>query len=121
LEKKKVDFDKLIEKMRQKYSLPTPMPTAPAICIQASPQDEKFKEFLKIVDKVGDRGLREISMESGIEPRKVKQLVEEAEKKGFVKIEKVKTKGRPRTSVKLTKEGREVIEKATWKRRKPTT
>jgi DNA helicase HerA-like ATPase/DNA-binding MarR family transcriptional regulator len=113
LEKKRVDFEKLIERMRQKYSLPAPptTPTPPTIRIQASPQDEKFKEFLEIVDRVGDKGLREISKESGIEPRKVKQLVEEAEKKGFVKIEKVKTKGRPRISVKLTKEGRETIGK----------
>ncbi len=31
--------------------------------------------------------------------------------KGFVKVEKVKTKGRPRIAVKLTKERREVISK----------
>jgi DNA-binding MarR family transcriptional regulator len=114
LEKKRVDFEKLIERMRQRYSLPAPTPaapTSPTIRIQTSPQDEKFKEFLEIVDRVGDKGLREISKESGIEPRKVKQLVEEAEKKGFVKIEKVKTRGRPRTSVRLTKEGREAIGK----------
>jgi DNA-binding MarR family transcriptional regulator len=114
LEKKKVDFNKLLEKMRQKYSSPAPTPTTPTpqtIRIQASPQDEKFKEFLEIVDKVGDKGLREISRESGIEPKKVKQLVEEAEKRGFIEVEKVKTMGRPRISVKLTKEGREVIGK----------
>jgi len=68
----------------------------PATRIQTSPQDEKFKELLEIVDRVGDKGLREISIESGIESRKVKQLLEEAEKKGFVKIERVKTKGRPK-------------------------
>ena len=59
LEKKKVDFNKVIERMRQKYSLPMLTPTTlapPTIRIQASPQDEKFKEFLEVVDKVGIKG-----------------------------------------------------------------
>ena len=109
LEKKKVDFDELIARMRERFSRPTPTP--PTLRIQAAPQDERLREFLEVVDRVGDKGLREISKASGIEPRKVKQLIEEAEKQGLVETERVKTKGRPRVVVKLTKEGREMIGK----------
>ena len=111
LKRHEVDFNELIARMRQKYSQPSPAP--PTYRIQAAPKDERFVEFLEVIDKVGDKGLKEISRESGVKPVKVKQLVEKAEELGLVEVEEVKTgeKGRPRVVVKLTAKGREAIGK----------
>ncbi|MGQ9469547.1 MAG: hypothetical protein ACUVTD_06975 [Nitrososphaerales archaeon] len=70
-----------------------------------------FREFLEIVDEVGDKGLREISRMSGVRPAKVKKILEKAEELGLVEVKVVKTgeKGRPRVVVKLTEKGREAI------------
>lgn len=43
--------------MREKFSQLT-IPTPPTHRIQSSPQDERFKEFLEVVDRVGDRRLK---------------------------------------------------------------
>jgi DNA-binding MarR family transcriptional regulator len=91
--------------------LSQPLPAPTTFRIQTQPQDERFREFLEAVERFGDKGLREISIATGIEPRKVNQLIEEVEKQGLIETEKVKTKGRPRFVVKLTKEGRESIGK----------
>ncbi|MGQ9469666.1 MAG: type IV secretion system DNA-binding domain-containing protein, partial [Nitrososphaerales archaeon] len=113
LEKKKVDLNKLIERMRERFSQPSPTPTPPAIRIQATPQDERFREFLEVVEKVGDKGLWEISKASGVKPRKVKEILRKVEELGLVEVKEVKTgeKGRPRVVVKLTGKGREAIGK----------
>jgi len=114
LEKKKVDFNKLIERMRQKYSQElASTPTPPTVRIQTTPQNERFREFLEIVERVGDKGLWEISRVSGIRPAKVKRLVEEAGRLGLVEVKEVKTgeRGRPRITVKLTQKGKEAIGK----------
>lgn len=110
MERKRTDLDKLIIKMQSEYGQPQPtqsQPSQPNKRIQTPPQDEKLKEFLEIVDKVGEKGLGEISKASGIEPRKVKLLLEEAERLGLIETRKEKTFGRPRVTAKLTKEGRE--------------
>ncbi|MGQ9469762.1 MAG: type IV secretory system conjugative DNA transfer family protein, partial [Nitrososphaerales archaeon] len=113
LEKKKVDFEKLVKEMREKFSQPMPTPTPPTIRIQTAPQDEGFREFLEVVERVGDKGLWEISKVSGIKPRKVKEILEKAEELGLVEVREVKTgeKGRPRVVVKLTGKAREAIGK----------
>jgi len=115
MERKQVNIDKLIKKMQAEHAQPqpAPQPSQPDKRIQAPPQDERFKEFLEIVEGVGDKGVKEISKASGIKPVKVNELIEKAKQLGLVEVEEVRTgeKGRPRVVVKLTKDGREFIGK----------
>jgi len=108
LERRKVDLSAILEEMRSRYG--SSLPPKP---IQAPPRlGDKAIEILEAVDEVGDKGLGELSKTLGINPRRLKQSLEELERRGFVKISKRRgLVGRPRTTVLLTSKGKEAIGK----------
>jgi len=66
--------------MRERFAQPT-SPPPPFPRIQATPKDERFGEFLEVIEKVGEKGLREISKVAGIKPVKVKELLKRSRSK----------------------------------------
>jgi len=95
LEKHAVDFDKLLEDMKQRFGSPTPSP----VRIQPQPQtegDEEMLDILEAVDALGSMGVAGLSKLLGIRADKLKQKLDKAEQKGLLHFVERRTKGRPK-------------------------
>jgi len=75
--------------------------------------DESVVEFLETIDKVGSKGLGELTKTFGVNPANLNLRLKEFQDRGLIKVSKAmaSTAGRPRTVVELTTKGREAIGK----------